>query len=91
MQTQNGPPTGVMAVFFSFWCFGIVLMLAQFTMALIALVQILQRRAPTDQKILWGAVSWFIPIVGPILWWTIGSKQVGVPARPPEYPHERRD
>ena len=63
----------------------------QFPMAIIALIQILKRQAPTDQKILWSALAWFIPVVGPILWWSIGSKQVGTPPRPPEFPHERRD
>ncbi len=91
LQSQSGAPQGVMTFFFSIWCFGILLMLGQVTMAIIALIQILKRQAPTDQKILWSALAWFIPVVGPILWWSIGSKQVGTPPRPPEFPHERRD
>lgn len=91
MQTRDGPPTAFVAAFLSLWCFGIVMMLGQVTMAIIALIQILKRAAPTDQKILWSALAWFIPILGPILWWSIGSKQVGTPSRPPEFPHERRD
>ena len=91
MQSHDGPPKALFAAFFSIWCFGILLMLGQVTMAIIALIQILKRQAPTDQKILWSALAWFIPIVGPILWWSIGSKQVGTPPRPPEFPHERRD
>lgn len=63
----------------------------QFPMAIIALIQILKRDSPTDQKILWAALAWFIPFVGPILWWSIGSKQVGTQPRPPEDSHERRD
>jgi hypothetical protein len=66
-------------------------MLGQVTMAIIALIQILKREAPTDQKILWSALAWFIPIVGPILGWSIGSKQVGTPPRPPEDSPQRRD
>lgn len=91
MPSHDGPPRALFAAFFSIWCFGIVLMLGQVTMAIIALVQILKRQAPTDQKILWSALAWFIPFVGPILWWSIGSKQVGTPPRPPEDSYERRD
>ena len=50
-------------------------------MFVVALVQILTRSMPTDAKLLWGAVTWFLPILGPILWWTIGSKQ-NPPGRP---------
>jgi hypothetical protein len=66
---------GFVALFLSFWCFGIVLGVAQFVMFIVALVQILSRSMPNDAKLLWGAVAWFLPVLGPILWWTIGSKQ----------------
>lgn len=91
MPSHDGPPRALFAAFFSIWCFVIVLMLGRVTMATTALVQILKRQAPTDQKILWSALAWFNPFVGPILWWSIGSKQVGTPPRPPENSHERRD
>lgn len=91
MQSSAEPLPALFAAFFSIWCCGIVMMLGQVTMAVIALIQILKRAAPTDQKILWSALAWFIPILGPILWWSIGSKQVGTPPRPPEFAHERRD
>ena len=30
---------------------------------------------PTDQKLLWCLVCWFVPLIGPVLWWVIGEKQ----------------
>lgn len=62
-------------MFLSLWCFVIALGIGQFVMFIVALVQILSREMPTDAKLLWAAVSWFLPVLGPILWWTIGSKQ----------------
>ena len=38
MQTRDGPPTAFVAAFLSLWCFGIVMMLGQVTMAIIALL-----------------------------------------------------
>ena len=81
---QNAAAGGVFAVFAGFWCFAMALGIGQFVIFLIALIQILQRNMPATDKLLWCAISWFVPIIGPILWWTIGSKQYppgGPPAR----------
>ncbi len=89
---QNNPPpvppaaAGFFAIILSFWCFGIVLFVAQFVCFLVALIQILSRSMPTDAKILWCCVSWFVPIIGPILWWSIGSKQHPPQRQPNQQP-----
>ena len=88
-QAKQGPPAGLFAAFGVVWCMMMLVVPAQFVMALVAMVQVLKRRAPADQKILWAAVVWFVPLVGAILWWTIGTKQVGTPPGPPDYPGER--
>ena len=40
-----------------------------------AIVQILQRRGPTDKKILWILVILLLPVLGLILWLLIGRKR----------------
>ncbi len=85
-QGQPGPPAGLFAAFGVVWCMAMLVVPVQFVMAVIAMVQVLKRNAPTDQKILWAAVVWFMPILGSILWWTIGTKQVGKPPGPRDYP-----
>lgn len=63
-----------MEVFALIPCFIIGLALAQIGMAVIALIQVLTHgRLTTEKKILWAAVSWFVPVLGPILYWTIGQ------------------
>lgn len=82
LQSNAAPAAGgLVAAAGLFWCCGILVVVGQFTIFIIALIQILSRTMPTDAKLLWGAVAWFVPIIGPILWWTIGSKQN--PPRPP--------
>ncbi len=81
LQSSSGPGQGVFELFASVWWCGGVLAVGQFVLFVVALVQILTRSMPTDAKLLWGAVTWFLPILGPILWWTIGSKQ-NPPGRP---------
>lgn len=84
LAVQSGPQAaagGLFALVASLWCFGLVLFVGQFVLFIIALIQILSRDMPTDAKLLWAAVSIFVPIIGPILWWTIGSKQ-NPPPRP---------
>lgn len=85
-QGQPGPPAGLFAAFGVVWCMAMLIVPAQFVVAIIAMVQVLKREAPADQKILWAAVVWFMPILGSILWWTIGTKQVGKPPGPRDYP-----
>lgn len=72
---QQDIAAGVAGVFGVFMCMAIAMALAQFVVFIIVLVQILQREMETDAKVLWIAVCWFLPVLGPILWWTIGSKQ----------------
>lgn len=74
-QSSPGPAGAFVGVFMLFWCCGIGLALGQFVAFIVALVQILSRQMPTDAKILWCCVTWFVPVIGPILWWTIGCKQ----------------
>jgi hypothetical protein len=66
---------GAVAVLASFWCCAAVLGAGQFVIFLVALIQVLQRNMPGADKLLWAAVCWFLPLIGPILWWTIGAKQ----------------
>lgn len=66
-----------------FFCFIIALAIGQFVVFIVALAQILGREMPTDAKALWIAVCWFLPVIGPILWWTIGAKQYGKARRGP--------
>lgn len=70
-----GAAGGILAIFGALWCFVIAMGVGQIVIFLVALIQILSRSMPNDAKLLWGAVAWFLPIIGPILWWTIGSKQ----------------
>lgn len=69
----------IFALIFSFWCCGVSLAVGQFVVFIVALVQILSRNMPSDTKLLWCVVTFLLPLIGPILWWTIGSKQ-----NPPE-------
>ncbi len=66
---------GVFGLIFSIWCCGVVLGVGQIVVFIVALVQILSRNMPSDTKLLWCVVTFFLPLIGPILWWTIGSKQ----------------
>lgn len=84
LAQQQGPPpglAGVLGLIGSVWCCAIVFALAHFVILIVALVQILSRNMATDAKILWCIVVWLLPLIGPILWWTIGSKQYP-PSRP---------
>ena len=74
-QVPQNPAGGIFALFASVWCCAISVGIGHFVIFIVAIVQILSRSMPTDAKILWCAVCWFLPIIGPILWWTIGSKQ----------------
>ncbi len=82
---QNAAAGGVFAAVASLWCcFGAV-GIGHFVIFLVAIIQILSRNIPTDAKLLWCLVCWFLPLIGPILWWTIGSKQhPGPPNGPPQ-------
>ncbi len=40
-----------------------------------AIVQIFQRRGPTDKKILWILVILLLPVIGLVLWLLIGRKR----------------
>ena len=40
-----------------------------------AIVQILQRRGPTDKKVLWILVILLLPVIGLVLWLVIGRKR----------------
>jgi hypothetical protein len=74
---------GVMAIFGGFWCCAATAGIGQFVMAIVALVQVLSRPSMSGpDRLLWALISWFIPLIGPILWWTIGSKQFPPPDRP---------
>jgi hypothetical protein len=85
--SSGGPPAGIFALVGLFWCFGITLGLSSFVMFIVALVQILSRaNMPSEAKLLWCLVSWLVPLVGPILWWTIGAKQHPAGGRPPMPP-----
>lgn len=77
---------GVMAVV---WCFSMCMMLAQLVLLTTALVQVLSRPMPNDAKLLWCMLCAFVPVVGPILWWVIGTKQH--PAQPPPPPDAEMD
>lgn len=75
-QTSGGPADAIAGIFLMFWCCGISMGLAHLAMFITALVQILSRiPMPTEAKILWCLVVWILPLLGPILWWSIGSKQ----------------
>jgi hypothetical protein len=77
-------PAAFFGFFMILWCGMLSLGISGFVLFIIALVQILQRAMPTEAKILWGAVAWLVPVLGPILWWTIGSKQnPPMPSTPP--------
>lgn len=83
-QRAADPAAAIVGLAGVFFCFIIVLIIAQFVIFIIALAQILARQMPTDAKALWIAVCWFLPLIGPILWWTIGAKQYArMSARPP--------
>lgn len=63
-----------MAFFMLVWCSVIAIGLAQVVMGIIAVVQAVQSKLPTEHKLLWALLAWFVPVLGPILWWTVGSK-----------------
>lgn len=80
---QGAAAGGVFAAVASIWCCGGVLGIGQLVIFIIALIQILQRNMPSNDKLLWVLVCMFLPLIGPILWWTIGSKQHPPPPPPP--------
>lgn len=75
-------------VFLFLWCGMALLAVVQVAVAITAMVQILQRDMPTDQKILWTALVWFVPVIGYVLWWTIEAKQSTTGPRPPRFPDQ---
>ena len=83
-QGGNAAAGGVFAAIASFWCCAGVFGVGQLVVFLIALIQILQRNMPSNDKLLWVLLCLFLPLIGPILWWTIGSKQH--PPNPPGGP-----
>ena len=97
LMQPGGPPdaaaAGIFAVFGGLWCCIASSGIAQDVMAIIAIIQILSRQPMAGaDKLLWAIVSWVIPVLGPILWWVIGSKQYppqpppgGPPAGPGQY------
>ncbi|MCL2016476.1 MAG: PLD nuclease N-terminal domain-containing protein [Defluviitaleaceae bacterium] len=55
----------------------IPLSLIQLTLLLVAIISILRKtNAPTNEKILWLCVAFFISTIGPILYFAIGQKQL---------------
>lgn len=73
---QAGPADAIVGLLGKFWCCGLSIGIASLVMFITALIQILSRTAmPSDAKILWCLVVWFLPFLGPILWWAIGAKQ----------------
>ena len=73
---NNSDPAGaIVALFSMFWCCGGFLFLGQIVLFMVAIVQILSNKVmATDKKILWLLVCWFLPLIGPILYWTVGKK-----------------
>ncbi|MFO0832426.1 MAG: PLD nuclease N-terminal domain-containing protein [Phycisphaerales bacterium] len=82
---HSGPdPAGVFAgMFMLIPCCFIVVGLAQLVFFLVTLIQILSNHVmATDKKILWLLVCWFLPLIGCILFWTIGRKDAQGPGAP---------
>ena len=73
---NNSDPAGAILAFFSmFGCCFMFMGLGQIVLFLVAIVQILSNRVmQTEKKILWLLVCWFLPLIGPILFWTVGKK-----------------
>ena len=82
LLAQSTPPPdpavagGILAVFGGLWCCIASAGVGQLVLAIVALIQVLSRQPMSgSDKLLWGLIAWFIPILGPILWWVIGNKQ----------------
>lgn len=52
----------------------LLLWLAPFVLWLVALIQIAQTRAPGGTIALWIVIITLIPLIGPILWFTVGKR-----------------
>jgi hypothetical protein len=66
---------GIFGIFFLFWCGGMTLAVAHFVLFLTVIIRVLtSRQMPTENRIIWAVVAWFLPLIGSILFWTIGVK-----------------
>ncbi len=83
----GGPPAAFFGFIMMLWCCMGTLGLGQIVLFLVAIVQILSNKVmQTDKKILWLLVCWFLPLIGPILFWTVGKKDAAGPNPPPPPP-----
>lgn len=65
----------IAGIFFLIWCGGISLAVAHFVLFLTVIIRVLtSREMPTENRIIWAVVAWFLPLIGSILFWTIGVK-----------------
>ena len=65
-----------------------VLTIVPLVLALIALISLLRKDAPTNDKILWAIVVIFVGIIGPILYLAMGAKQLDTKSRGVTYGNE---
>ncbi|MCE2924029.1 MAG: PLDc N-terminal domain-containing protein [Phycisphaeraceae bacterium] len=51
------------------------LAVAHFVLFITVIIRVLtSRQMPTENRIIWAVVAWFLPLIGSILFWTIGVK-----------------
>ena len=58
------------------WIAVIPIAIIQLVLFIVALVSILRKNVPANDKMLWVLLIIFVGIIGPILYFTIGSKQL---------------
>ncbi len=65
----------IFGIFFLLWCGGMSLAVAHFVLFITVIIRVLtSRQMPTENRIIWAVVAWFLPLIGSILFWTIGVK-----------------
>ncbi len=84
MHSGPEPVAGVLAgMFMLIPCCLVSVALGQVVFFLVTLIQILSNRVmDTNKKIMWLLVCWFLPLLGCILFWTIGRKDAAGPGAP---------
>lgn len=57
---------------------GILLLLMVHLFLAISAGGAVRRAGMSDRRTqLWGAVCWLLPLLGPVLWWTVGHRRAG--------------
>jgi hypothetical protein len=66
---------GFFGIFFLLGCSVFVGSIAHLVLFITVAIKIISsREMPMVNRVVWGAVAWFVPLVGSILFWVVGAK-----------------